>query len=154
MAGGESRKPRTLLEDLSFDLDHIAAMLAHLAERDARGREGATASPPALRQVRALIAARRARSASFGHDLSNAGWSLLLVLYEAHLEARELKLAELGAAARLLPATVHHWVERLCATGHARRLPAAGGDDAPVALTEAGAEAVADYIEAITAACP
>jgi hypothetical protein len=40
MAEG-TRRPRTLLEDLGLDLTHLAAMLAHHAEQDARRGEGA-----------------------------------------------------------------------------------------------------------------
>jgi hypothetical protein len=154
MADGPSG-PRTLLEDLSLDLNHVAAMLAFYAGEDARRRAAAAAAAadprrPAPDRVRALIAARNARSAAFGHELASPGWTLLLTLYQARLEARPLALARLPAAARLTPASALRWLGRLCATGHARRWAGEEGGT-QVALTDAGAEAIEDYFAAVAA---
>jgi DNA-binding MarR family transcriptional regulator len=140
---------RTLLEDLSLDLTHIATMLAHLAERDACRRE----VPVMAWQVRLLISARHARSVVFGMDLSNPGWSLLLELYLAHLEQRPVKPARLATDARLAMSTAQRWLDRLCAAGFAENCPEpARRRGAATALTPAGVAAMQDYFLAAAAA--
>jgi hypothetical protein len=109
-AGGpappEPPKPRTLFEDLSRDLGHIATMLAHLAGEDAerRARRAARAGPTAP-QLEAVIAARRARNPAFGLDLANPGWTLCLLLYHARLAGTPLRTGQLPVAARVSPNT-------------------------------------------------
>ena len=147
----QTARPRTLIEDLSLDLTQLAAMLALYAEQDSRRRGLDPGAPapgrPAPDQARALTAARRARSAAFGHELASPGWTLLLTLYLAELEARPLSLGRLPTAACLNPATATRWIGRLAATGHARRFK--GGEGGyQVALTEAGTAALDDYFAA------
>jgi DNA-binding MarR family transcriptional regulator len=141
---------RTLLEDLSLDLTHIAVMLAQIAESDARRREAPPPPPgPDAREVRAVIAARHARSAVFDLDLSNPGWSLLLELFHARLEGRAEGMARLATDARLAMATAARWIDLLCARGLATRTRDPGRKrGARIALTEAGADAMADYFTA------
>jgi hypothetical protein len=149
-APGGAARPRTFLEDLSLDLTHLAALLAHYAEQDANRGE-ARAGPVTARQVAALIAARKARSAAFGLDLANPGWSLLLELYRARLAGEEARTAALPVAILAAPSTIARWLARLAAAGLAERGPAAPGHPAAAALTDAGAEAMADYFRAVQA---
>lgn len=138
---------RTLLEDLSLELIRIAAMVAEIAERDAARREAtadpAAAAEAALRRLEAVIAARHARSAVFGLDLNNPGWSLMLELYRARLEGRDPGAARLATDARLSMGSLARWRRRLIAGGWAE-VPA---PDRPgrLALTETAAESMAAY---------
>jgi DNA-binding MarR family transcriptional regulator len=145
--------PRTLFEDLSRDLSHIAAMLALLAEREADRRErGGRLRGPTAEELEALIAARRARSAAFRLDLANPGWTLVLLLAHARLAGRTLHTGDLPVAARVAPATAARWLDRLCANGHARRRSDPDRPNRTLAeLTDAGAEAVRDYFAAAKA---
>jgi DNA-binding MarR family transcriptional regulator len=141
---------RTLLEDLSHDLNHIAVMLTRFAEVDAARREAGI--PVTAQQVRALIAARHARSAVFGLDLANPGWSLLLELYRARLEGRPARMERLATDARLAATTVLRWLDLLRAAGFAERRPdPERSRQILIALTDAGAEAMHDYFAAIAA---
>lgn len=144
----EGQGGRTLLEDLSLELTHVATMLAYLAERDACRRE----VPVMAWQIRLLISARHARSAVFGIDLSNPGWGLLLELFLAHLEQRPVKLPRLATDARLAMTTAQRWLDRLCANGFVDR----PRRDARVrgvatALTPAGVSAMEGYFAAVSA---
>jgi DNA-binding MarR family transcriptional regulator len=145
------RPPRTLLEDLSRDLDRIAAMIALIAEREADRRErGARFGCPGADQLEALIAARRARSAAFRLELAHPGWTLILLLAHARLAGVKLHTGDLPVAARVAPATAARWLDRLCANGHARRRPDRDRPSRTLAeLTDAGAEAVRDYFAAV-----
>ena len=103
-----------------------------------------------VRQVEAVIAARHARSAAFGLDLSNPGWSLLLELFRAHLEQRAAQLTRLHVDARVAPTTLLRWIDHLVDAGLAERQRArrsAGG--VKIALTSAGAGAMHDYFAAV-----
>ena len=141
----EGHGGRTLLEDLSLELTHVATMLAHLAERDACRRE----APVMAWQVRLLISARHARSVVFGLDLSNPGWSLLLELFLAHLEQRPAKLPRLATDARLAMTTAQRWLDRLCESGFAERWREPGQMRGAVAvLTAAGVSAMESYFMA------
>jgi len=90
---------RTLLQDLSLELTHCATLLAHYAERE-ESRRTARGGPLSAGQLAALIAARKARSAVFGFDLANPGWSLLLELYRARLAGEPSRIAALPVAKR------------------------------------------------------
>ncbi len=145
------RGSRTLLEDLSLELVRIAALLAWLAERDAARRESpapgpAEAAETELARVEAAIAARRARSAVFGLDLDNPGWSLMLELYRARLEGRDPTAARLATDARLSMSTLARWRRRLVASGHA----AAPAGERALALTDSAADSMSDYFAALS----
>ena len=134
---------RTVLDDLSLDLTSLAAMLAQYAERDRKRRSREARDRVTSNQVRTLLAARRGRTARFGHDLSHPGWSLLLELFSADLEQRPVNLAQLATAAGVARTTTLRWVRELSASGFVRRAPApdaAGG--AEVSLTDAGRDAM------------
>lgn len=138
------------LQDLSANLTGLAAMLAHYAESDLRRRRNETRDRVTTAQVGAVLAARHARSAIFGHDLANPGWSLLLELFRADLENRPVSRGRLATDARVPPATAFRWIGDLSASGFVRRFP---DPERPkgvlIALTEAGREAMEDYFLAV-----
>jgi DNA-binding MarR family transcriptional regulator len=145
---------RTFLEDLSLELTSTAALLAHYAEQDARrveakAREGVTA-----RHVEAVLAARYARSAVFGLDLANPGWSLLLELYRAALERKPVRLGRLATDARVALTTAMRWVNQLHAAGFVSRAPHPERPGAvSISLTAAGLEAMEDHFTAVKIGC-
>jgi hypothetical protein len=171
-AGGAARGPagrrppsRTFLEDISRDLTHAAALLSIYAESDSARREALSIAPATADQLAALIAARHARNAAFGLDLSNGGWSLLLELYRAHLAhlaaapragpaQGACRPARLATDARLAMSTATRWLALLADAGLAERRSAGAGagararEGAAFALTPAGVEAMADYFTA------
>ena len=93
------------------------------AAQDARRREERAGERVTVREVQALLAARYARSARFGMDLANPGWSLLLELFRAYLEKRPARLGRLATDARVAGTTALRWVEQLCGAGYVRRDP-------------------------------
>ena len=141
---------RTFLEDLSRDLTHVAVLIAGYAERDAERREKEATERVTLRQVEAMLAARYARSAVFGMDLANPGWSLLLELFRAYLEKRPVRMGRLATDAGVAMTTALRWVDQLSASHLVGRRPdpeRAGG--VLISLTEAGADAMEDYFVSI-----
>ncbi len=143
---------RTFLEDLSGELTGLAVMLAQFAERDALPRETVRDVALTPRQVCAMIGARHARSAVFGLDLANPGWSLLLELFRAHLEDRPAKMARLATDVRVASTTMLRWIDLFCKAGLAERLPDPRHDRGVILrLTPAGAEAMHDHFAAVKA---
>lgn len=141
---------RTFLQDLSLDLTGLAALLAQYAEADLRRRENESRDRVTARQVRALLAARHARSQIFGHDLAHPGWSLLLELFSADLEGRQFNMARLAAEARVPPATAFKWIADLSTAGFVHRAPdSTRPNGVLIALTDSGREAMEDYFVAM-----
>jgi len=137
------------LEMLSFDACRLAARLVEAAEADAlrrmtdHGRIALTA-----RFVRTLIAARRLRSERLGPALApEPGWSLLLALYAARLEGRQLTLAALTEAAGAPGSTIVGRIAALEAQGLLARIPdPARGRGTIVRLTDEAAARIHDYL--------
>lgn len=77
-----------------------------------------------LGQVHALPRARHTRSAAIGLDLVHPGWTLLLVLYRAHLESRAVRMARLATEAHVAMTTMMRWLDLFLAHGLAERRPA------------------------------
>jgi DNA-binding MarR family transcriptional regulator len=141
---------RIFLEDLSAELSALSAMLALYAEQEAQRREASARDRVTPAQVQAMVAARHARSAVFGMDLANPGWSLLLELFRAYLEQRPVRLARLATDARVAATTATRWVEQFIAAGFVRR--EADGErqgGIMLALTDAGTDALEDYFVAL-----
>jgi DNA-binding MarR family transcriptional regulator len=137
---------RTFLEDLSLELTNVAALLAQYAERDAGRREAAAGERVTVRQVEGVLAARYARSAVFGLDLANPGWSLMLELFRAYLEQRPVRLARLATDARVAATTAFRWMDLLTEAGFVRREADPARDGATLlSLTPAGSDAMEDY---------
>jgi DNA-binding MarR family transcriptional regulator len=145
---------RTFLEELADDLDHISRLLAAYAEGDAARREASAPGPPTALHVRLLIGARRARDATFGLDLANAGWSVLLELYRACLAGEPgVRINRLALEARVAPTTVDRWLTRLAQAGWAERAPDPKAENGVHArLTPDGAAAMHAHFEAAEAA--
>ncbi|WP_404338455.1 MarR family transcriptional regulator [Sphingomonas sp. MMS12-HWE2-04] len=79
---------------------------------------------------------------------SDPAWDILLRLYEAHLDARERTVGDLGSFASTTPATTNRWLDVLMTRGwiHRRRC---GRDQRRifVSLSESGAQRMHDYFE-------
>ena len=147
---GSSVADQTFLDDLSLDLTNLAAMLAQYAEGDRRRRKRDARGRITAPQVRTLLAARYARTAAFGHELCNPGWSLLLELFRADLEKRPINLTQLATEARVARTTALRWVRDLSTSGIVRRASGPGADGAAeVALTDAGREAMEEQFVAL-----
>lgn len=137
------------LEMLSFDACRLAARLVEAAEAETlrrmtdHGRIAMTA-----RFVRTLIAARRLRSQHLSPALApEPGWSVLLALYVAHLEDRQLTQAALTEAAGAPTATVYGRLRALEAQGLLERHPdPARRRGTLVRLTDDAAVRIHDYL--------
>ncbi|MEA3062481.1 MAG: hypothetical protein QOJ94_2262 [Sphingomonadales bacterium] len=125
-------------------------MLSVYAEQEARRREAAARERVTAQQVQAVVAARHARSAVFGLDLANPGWSLMLELFRAQLEKRPVRLGRLATDARVAATTATRWLETFGEAGFVRREadPERQGG-VLLALTDAASEAMEDYFVAI-----
>jgi len=83
-------------------------------------------------------------------DLANAGWSLFLELFRAHLEKRPARLTRLAADARVPGTTAMRWIEQLVSAGMVRREAHPERNSAVLlSLTDAGKEAMEDYFISI-----
>lgn len=140
---------RTFIEELSEKLGALAAALSrHVVEE--RQREEDAWKPITSAQLRALLVARHARSEALGMDLANPAWSLLLELFLAHLEKREVRIARLAADAHVPLTTAMRWVDQLTRKGLVCRAPHPEQEGVAVlALTEAGHEAMEDYFVSV-----
>jgi DNA-binding MarR family transcriptional regulator len=144
-----SKQVGPTLEMLSLDACRLAAALVEAAEAERLRRmtdHGRIALTP--RFVRTLIAARRLRSERLGPAFApEPGWSLLLVLYAAHLEGRPLTQAALTRAAAAPGATVHGRLVALEALGLLERRPdPTRGRGTIVRLTDDAAARIHDYL--------
>ncbi len=150
MGAEQAGTGRTFLEELSEELGVFSAALARYAEEEKRRREAAARDRITAGQLRAVLAARHARSERLGMDLANAGWSLLLELFLAFLEQRPVRLARIAGDAQVPTTTAMRWIEALVAAGLVRRCPHPDQDGAvALELTDAGNEAMEDYFVAL-----
>lgn len=119
-AEGEAAGNRSSLRDPASQLAGIAARMLAIAGRPhlLLDRGGFAAS-----QIRTLLEARHKRSAALGLDVVHPGWSVLLVLFRAHLEDRPLRMARLATDAHVAMTTMVRWMELLLANGLAERRP-------------------------------
>jgi DNA-binding MarR family transcriptional regulator len=122
--GRDEGAPR--LQQISQEVARISAMLATLAEREARGeRLGPTIAPGGERPspvdagaVRAIIRARRLRDQYFGTDLfADPAWDILLDLYAAQLEKQRVAVSSLCIAAAVPATTALRWIKTLTDLG-------------------------------------
>jgi DNA-binding MarR family transcriptional regulator len=140
----------TFLEDLSREFSALSAMLAGYAERDTERRDAAARERVTLAQVQAVLAASYARCATFGLDLADPGWSLLLELFRAYLEKRSVRMARLATDARVAATTATRWLALFEEGGFLRREAdpeRAGGS--VLTLTEPAIDAIEDYFVAL-----
>lgn len=116
VAGGDRRG----LSELAAELAGIAGELAVIAARCGAVPDDGGFSAG---QVEALLDARHQRRAAIGLDPVHPGWTLLLVLYRAHLDGRPLRMAGLATEARVAMTTMMRWVELFVAHGLVDRRP-------------------------------
>ena len=146
MGAKRARGGRTYLQELSGKLSALTGTLARFAEEEARQREDEAWKPITAAQLRALLAARYARSEALGMDLAHPAWSLLLELFRAHLEKRQVRVARLASDAQVPLTTAIRWTDQLARKGLISRTADPVHDGAALlALTEAGHEAMEDY---------
>jgi DNA-binding MarR family transcriptional regulator len=134
---------------LGLDACRLAAGLVSAAEAEAfRRTSGRAAIEPGPRFVKTLLAARRLRLERLGPALApEPGWSVLLALYAARLEGRELTLAALTQAAGAPGATVIGRIAALEAQGLVERSPdPARRRGTIVRLTDGAAARIRDYL--------
>lgn len=77
----------------------------------------------AASQIRTLLEARHKRSAALSLDVVHPGWSVLLVLFRAHLEGRPIRMARLATDAHIAMTTTMRWMGLLLDNGLAERRP-------------------------------
>lgn len=114
---GEDRRS---LRELASDLARIAEQISAVAHnRDVPPDSGEFSAA----QVQALLDGRLARAAAIGLDLVHPGWTLLLVLYRAHLDGRPIRMARLATEAHVAMTTMMRWLAPFLAHGLAERRP-------------------------------
>ena len=103
-----------------------------------------------VQKVRAVLRSRTARSILFGTTLfDEPGWEILLHLYAAHFEHREMLLAELISSSTCPASTVTRWARVLEKERLVTQTP--GNDVGPVVLrlTEDGLASMHALFEVI-----
>jgi DNA-binding MarR family transcriptional regulator len=155
---------RDVSEDREFYVPEQRSLLAisRVLEETARMlHDWALADDPPLRRpddrpmpvtaatVRTLIAARWLRRDFLGHDAGDPEWSLMLELYAARLEGREVHQTGLSVAAGVAQSTALQATRRLVEAGlFATRPDPRDGRKLLVALTAQAAERIRSYLTA------
>jgi hypothetical protein len=129
---------------LGLEAERVASALARLATE-------AVSTPPApisSAAVRALIRARQARERFLPAELfGDPAWDMLLDLFVAHLDEREVSVSSLCIAARVPTTTALRWIRTLCDAGlFERRNDPADARRAFVSLSPEAAAAMAAYL--------
>lgn len=109
--------PPVSLMEISRVLEETARLLRQHAEAEGEPR---SETPPLVltaQGVRAIIAARWLRREFLGVQVGDAEWSLMLELYAAHLEGRQVHQTGLAVAAGLPQTTALHATRRLIGDG-------------------------------------
>jgi DNA-binding MarR family transcriptional regulator len=154
MGAEQASSGRTFLEELSDELGAFSATLTRYAADERQRREAAARERITAAQLRAVLAARYARSERLGMDLASPGWSLLLELFVASLETRTVRLPGLAGDARVPSTTALRWIEAFVAAGLVAREADARRDGVSnLALTDAGKEAMEDYFVTLQLGC-
>jgi hypothetical protein len=138
---------RTLAE-VSRELARWAPIVRRLAEAE-QLRDLALGHTSELTgaATRSIIAARRLRDQYFWPSMNEAAWALLLELFANRLEGERLDVADLGAATQIPLGSALHWIEWLSGRGMVvRNGQGEIGENALVALTEAGADEMRAYL--------
>jgi len=143
-------EPASLLA-ISRLLEETARMLHDhaLADDPPLRRPTDTPTPVTARTVRSIIAARWLRREFLGFDVGESDWSLMLELYAARLEGRQVHQTGLSVAAGVPQTTALHATRRLIATGiFAARPDPRDGRKLLIALTAPAAERIRAYLTA------
>jgi len=99
------------LADLRDDLERIARSARSLAAEEAPAEAPEDIARVNAADVRQLIRARRLRDRFFdGRLFADPAWDILLDLYAAHLEHREVSVSSLCIAAATPPTTALRWI--------------------------------------------
>lgn len=143
-------EPASLLA-ISRLLEETARMLHDyaLAEDPPLRRPADAPMPVTARTVRSIIAARWLRREYLGFDVGESEWSLMLELYAARLEGRQVHQTGLSVAAGVPQTTGLRATRRLTETGiFAARPDPRDGRQLLIALTQPAAERIRSYLEA------
>ena len=139
------------LQQLSEEVGRIASALAALSEEDAAAAEAANGK---IRidagLVRAMIRARRLRDQFFRSTLfADPAWDMLLDLFAARLEKRQVAVSSLCIAAAVPPTTALRWIKSLADQGLLVRVAdAEDGRRVFIELSDGSAAAMEAYLRA------
>ncbi len=128
---------------LGREAERVASALARLD-----GAATANVVPVSSAMVRALIRARQARDRFFPAELfGEPAWDMLLDLYVARLEDRDVSVSSLCIAARVPTTTALRWIRTLCdAALFERRNDPADARRAFVSLAPGAATMMSTYL--------
>jgi DNA-binding MarR family transcriptional regulator len=148
-------EPASLLA-ISRVLEETARMLHDyaLAENSSRPRASGP-MPVTARTVRAIIADRWLRREYLGFDASDAEWSLMLELYAARLEGRDVHQTGLSVAAGVPQTTTLNITRRLIEAGiFASKPDLRDGRRLLIGLTSSTADRIHAYLTAAAGIAP
>ena len=74
-------------------------------------------------QIRMLLEARFKRPRALRLDVVHPGWSVLLVLFRAHLQERPVRMARIATDAHIAMTTARRWMGLFLDHGLAERRP-------------------------------
>lgn len=116
------------LDTLREDVDRIALTVHAIAAETGLAKDVALGSPLDARRradlVRRSIRARRLRERYFDSRLfADPAWDILLDLYAAHLEERDVSVSSLCIAAATPPTTALRWIGSMTDAGILTRRP-------------------------------
>jgi hypothetical protein len=142
------------LAEVSQELAAWVPMLRQLAEAEAlRNLVQGHSFEITASTVRSVIAARRLRDEYFWPMMSENAWSVLLELFASRLDGRRLDVNALRDATRLTDEAALHWVDWMAARNLVTR-KYAEGEQAPVDLTDTGADGMRAYLLAALSLSP
>ena len=133
------------LHAISGELERLAVLVAANKGRDDGPREYRVAAA----SVRRLLAARRLRNQYIGKDLfTDPAWDMLLDLWAARLEGKQVSVSSLCIAAGVPATTALRWIGVLADRNLVERQPDANDKRRMyVELTDAAVTALERYFE-------
>lgn len=153
------------LRRLNEEVARIAETLAKLTRSDdyapragvrdrGSGYRGPETGPPveiAATEIRAVIRARRMRAQFFADELfADPAWDMLLDLFAAQLERRQVSVSSLCIAAAVPPTTALRWIGTLHEAGlFERQADPADRRRAYIGLSPKGLEGMRSYASAV-----
>ena len=144
------------LGQMRDEVGRIAQRLAALAGVAAqplpdRAPEDGEDAPVDAGLVRSIIRARRLRDAYFTADLfADPAWDMLLDLFAARLEQRQVSVSSLCIAASVPPTTALRWIGTMHDEGlFERQADPTDRRRAYIALSDKGVEGMKNYIAAV-----
>lgn len=164
---GENEAAR--LARLTAEVARIAEALARLAREEPLPDDAAkvadrdlgygapppdAAEPVDPKAIRRLLRARRLRDRQFGTGLfEDPAWDMMLDLFAAHHEGREVSVSSLCIAAAVAPTTALRWIGRMVAAGlFVRRADPADRRRALMTLSDRGRSGMTAFHTALAAA--